>query len=212
MVNKINPFGLRPVRLLDSSPYSGQVSSYYVPPTYGSSIFLGDPVILTAAGGNPTAFGGYPPGTLATVALATAGPVAAGNASAAGTLIGSLVSVLPVTQQSAIYAPAGVAGILMVADWPHLIYQIQDNGAATLGVGVVGLNANLIAGAGSTASGQSGWMLDAGTVTAPSTSPLFQLQIIGASNIADNDATLPNAIWDVLINQHFFEGRSRVGV
>ena len=51
MPNTDAAFGFRPVQHLDGSPWNGKVTMYYVPSTYGTAIFVGDPVIADADAG-----------------------------------------------------------------------------------------------------------------------------------------------------------------
>lgn len=209
MANVNRPFGLRPVRYFNGAPYNGANNHYHVPASNPVALFMGDPMILTGTA-NLANYRGYPPGTLPDVMLTVAPAANIPPVSYVNFIIGSLVTRLPETRESNIYVPASVEAIVMVDEDPAIVYEIQDNGAATLGAAVVGSNANLIAGAGSTASGQSGWMLDAGTINAPSTAAL-QVTILRASLRIDSDATSPYAIWEVLINQSPYGGAA-IGV
>ncbi len=202
MANTNRPFGLRPVRYLNGAPYNGQVTSYYVPSTDNTALFIGDPVTLVGTG-NVAAFMEYPIGTLPTCTIATAGTT--------NLVVGSVVGVLPITRESTPYRAASVEQIVFVADDPNLIFQIQDDGGGTLAASTVGLNAVLIAGTGSTVTSYSAWALDGGTSSAPATTVGFQLKILGVSNLTGNDVTSDYAVWDVLINQHSF-GKNVVGV
>lgn len=204
MVNVNRPFGLRPVRYLNGAPYNGANNHYHVPASNPVNLFNGDPVILTG-NANTAGYRGYPPGTLPDVALTVVPAAGIPPTSYSNWTIGSLVARLPETRESNIYAPALIESIVMVDEDPGIIYEIQDNGFAVLGPNIVGACANLIAGAGSVSSGQSGWMLDAGSVTAPSAAAL-QLTILRASLRTDNDATSAFAIWEVLINQSPYGG------
>jgi len=206
MANANRPFGAKAARKFDGSPYDAAAMSFHVPASYAPAIFLGDPVIMTG-NGNAVSFLGAQPGTLAEVAL-TAVPPAGGGAPAplsyAQYILGFVVAVEPITRESTIYRAANVEAMVKVIADPDVIWEVQDNGAVALGVNVCGLNANLIAGAGSTTTGQSGWMLDAGTTNAPGTSLNLQMTILNASNRVTNDATSQFAIWETLINWHPF--------
>lgn len=202
MANANRPFGLRPVRLLSGAPVNMQVSPFHVPVSNPANIFLGDPVVMTGTA-NSVQFDQYPPGTLPDVAVTTIPGANQPPISYATFIMGSFVSRIPETRESNIYRPASVEAVLECTEDYNIVYQIQDNGATTLGVNAAGLNANLIAGAGSTTTGLSGYMLDAGSVTAPSTAAL-QLTILRASFIPNNDATAPFCVWDVIINAHPF--------
>lgn len=51
MANKDASFGLRPVRMMGGSPYSGGQSRYRIAANYGTSIFQGDLVMQVTGGG-----------------------------------------------------------------------------------------------------------------------------------------------------------------
>lgn len=204
MANVNNPFGLRPVRYLNGATYNGGNNYYHIPATNPVAMFNGDPVTLSGTG-NLANYRDFPPGTLADVVLTTAPGAGILPTTYQNTILGSLIARLPETRQTNIYRPASTEAIVFVDEDPNIVYQIQDNGFQALGVGVIGSNANIIAGAGSVSTGQSGYMLDAGTINAPSTSAL-QLTILRASDIINNDATAAFAVWDVLINIWAFNG------
>ena len=197
MANTNRPFGLRPVRYLNGTPWNGQARAYYVPSSYAVALYVGDPVTLTGTG-NAAAFAGYPIGTLATAQIALAGDVS----DVTKLVLGSIVAVLPSTQASPVYKPASVEAIIMVADDPNLIFQLQDDGGGSPAVTWIGSNANLISGSGNTYTGQSGWAMDGGTSDGPDGDASNQLFILAASNIPGNDPTSDYAVWDVRINQH----------
>jgi hypothetical protein len=209
MANVNRPFGLRPVRYLNGAPYNGAVESFYVPASYAPAIFLGDPIVLSG-GGNSVAAQGFAPGTLPAVALS--GSPAAGLAALTYSqyVMGCVVGILPVTRETNIYKPAATAAVLMCTTDPMIVYEIQDNGGSVIGVGAGGMgrNANLYAGAGSTASGQSGYTLDAGLTQVPATSLNMQLTIYRGVDRGTNDPTATYAIWEVMLNYHPFDAPS----
>lgn len=192
MANVDAPFGLRPIRYLSGAPYNGACNKYFVPSTYATSLFIGDPVVKTGTS-NTTFTRGYNPGTLAEVNKATAGD---GNA-----ITGVIVGFEPIDgRDSEVYGPASTVRIALVADDPNLIYEIQDDGGS-LAATSVGLNAVLIyTHSGSTVTGRSGVELDS-TSDVPAADASNQLTIIRVSNKPNNEIAA-NAIWEVKINQH----------
>src|SRR5688500_14465039 len=44
MANTDRPYGLRPVGHLNGAPWNGKVSTYYVPASDATAIYVGDPV------------------------------------------------------------------------------------------------------------------------------------------------------------------------
>jgi len=205
MANVNAPFGLRPSRYMNGTPYTGGGRAYYVPSTNGNNLFVGDPVKITGTA-NAAEFQGFAIGQANTVAIATAG--------ASNDVTGVIVAVQPVTRESTVYRAASAESIVFVEDDPNVIFEIQDDGsAAALGAAGVGLNAVLAAGSGgSTVSGRSSWQLDLGGVTPPATTNTFQLTILGAARKLSNDATLVNAIWEVLLNRQTYKPAISTGV
>lgn len=177
MANPNSPYGLRPVRERDGSPYSGAANTYYVPASDGTALFIGDPVIL--AGSADTA------GTAPTVTRATAG--------ATNRITGVVVGFQP--EPSFVpygYRPASTAMYVLVADDPYIEYAIQAD-ADGIAAAQVGLNANLTAGSGSTATKRSGFILDG---TTPDPDATYQLRILGLEPQINNEV---GAYADVLV-------------
>ena len=209
MANTKAPYGFRPIRYMSGAAWTGGGRQYYVPASYASNIFIGDPVVITGTG-NASEFMGIGPGGYSTVQLGTAGP--------SNFWTGICTGIIPVTRDSTIYHQAGVEGLIVVEDDPNVIFSVQDDGFAALGVGAVGLNANGIAGAGNTASGRSGWALDAGTVTAPASNSLYNLFIIatsrgiGGSVVVGGDGTSAYAAWEVRLNRTTYAPAAGTGI
>lgn len=203
MANTNAPFGFRPLRYLNGTPWTGGGRAYYVPSTYGSNIFIGDPVVQVGES-NTTEFMGFQPGALMNVNLGAAG---SGNL-----WTGICVGILPVTRESTIYHAASTEGIIFVEDDPDVIFDVQDDGFAVLDHGTVGLNAVGIAGAGSTTTGRSGWAMDAGTSAAPAANSAYQLYILGAGRGITNDVASKYARWEVRLNKQTFAPATALGI
>lgn len=198
MSNTDTPFGLRPIRHRNGAPYNGSVNHYYIPSTYGTALFIGDPVIKT--GTSNTAFvsaagvGDFEIGTIPEINKATAG--------ATNRITGVIVGFAPLpndlTKQ---YNPANTERVALVCDDPDVIFEIQSDGA--LSAAQISLNAVLIfTNAGSTVSGLSGVELDSGTATAPAADATYQLMIQRASNFPGNDVTAAYCKMEVMISNH----------
>lgn len=198
MANVDSPFGLRPLRYIDGSPYNGAANPYYINSTYGTALFVGDPVIKVAGGSNAASVqgasvGDFPIGTLPEIEKATAGD---GNR-ITGVIVG--FAELP-TDLSKQYNPASTERVALVCDDPRVVFEIQADGA--IPAASVGLNAVLIyTHSGSTTSGLSGVELDT-TSDVPAADASNQLLILRAMNRPDNDTTLTHAKVEVMINQH----------
>jgi hypothetical protein len=188
MANPNNPRGLIPYRSSVDGYMTGGLGLYRVPSGQAYNLFVGDPVIplgTSDANGIPD------------VGIATAG--------ATNNLLGPMVSIAPggdpvvaVTRDLPVYRQNGVTQYILVAHDPNTLFEIQDDGSAVLSGTATFSNANLVAGAGSTFTGYSGWQLLASTVA---TTPTFQLRILRLLQQADN-AFGVNAKWLVRINLH----------
>ena len=192
MANSDTPKGLVPVRHKNGQPYNGAYNVYYVPSTYATALYIGDPVVITGTS-NTSDYKGNPAGSLPEINKATA---AGGNY-----ISGVIVGFEPLdTDLSKAYNPASTERLVRVADDPDLVFEIQeDSGGTALAATSVGLNADLVyTHSGSTYTSQSGAELDRSTATTTNT---LQLKILGLSNRIDN-AIGDSAIWDVMINLH----------
>ncbi len=191
--NNDTPFGLRPVRYRDGSPYNGAVNPYYIASNYATALFVGDPVVKVANGSNAAAVGDFPIGTLPEINKATAGD---GNA-----ITGVIVGFAPLpTNLGLTYNTASTERVAYVCDDPNVMFEIQADGA--IAAAQVGLNANLIyTHSGSTITGRSGAELDT-TSDVPDADASNQLTILRVVNRPDNYAATAFTKVLVTINQH----------
>lgn len=166
MANTNVAFGLDPI-----APKGGivQTTEYYVPASDSTALFAGDPVIIA---------GGADAEGVQTVTRATA--------ASAGRITGVVVGFRPDPSVIANgYRVASVAGYVLVCDDPEQVFEIQeDSVGGALAAADIGLNADLIAGTGSTVSKKSGFMLDTSTKAVTAT---LQLRILGLQRRADNE-------------------------
>lgn len=189
MANANLPRGLVPVRHRNGAPYNGAGRIYHVPASYGTALYIGDPVIIVTDASDAN---GIP-----TVARATA---AGGNY-----MIGSIIAMASRpeavwTQDKGLYHPASTLGYVMVADDPDLLFEIQEDSiGGVMTVGAAGRNADLIAGTGSAVTGRSGFQLDSSTLETTNT---LQLRIVEPVRSLENDPTDTYAKWLVSINLH----------
>jgi hypothetical protein len=168
MANVSAPRGLVPVREANGQPYSGSANVYYVPASDSTALFRGDPVIVAGSGDAD----GVPSITRATAAL--------GNA-----FTGVVVGFVPTPAFTTQYRPASVAGYVLVADDPSLLFEIQEDAVGgAMAAADIGLNVDLIAGSGNTVTGCSGFMADTST---KATTATLQLRIVGFAQRADNE-------------------------
>lgn len=209
MANTNAPFGLRPVRYRNGTPWTGQARHYIAPSGDSNAMYIGDPVDITGNSNSSevTCLGGtFAAGTLSEVALAT---LSDGNYA-----VGVIVGVEAVSRESTTYREASTERVLLVADDPNLIFEVQDDGATALTADSVGLNAILQSGSGSTVSGLSGYVLDTNG-DAPAADASNMLLILGLSKKMGN-AIDTYAVWDVMINMHRYgatgDGDGSLGV
>ena len=197
MANTSAPFGLRPVRNANGTPWTGKPGHYYLPTSDTHVVFIGDPVDVVGTSNTTEVVclgGTFPPGTLQTVTHATLADT--------NFVSGVVVGFEAVTRDSTTYREASTERVALVADDPDLIFEIQDDGATALTTSSVGLNAIIESGTGSTATGLSGYTLDTNG-TAPSADASNMLVIRGLSKRLNNEVGV-YAIWDVVLNTHRF--------
>ena len=164
MANTNVAFGLEPVL-----PKGGvvQTTEYYVPASDGTALFQGDPVIIAGSGDAA----GVPSITRATGATAAR-------------ITGVVVGFRPDSGITSLgYRAASTAAYVLVCDDPEQVYEIQDDSdGGNLAVTDIGLNANLVAGSGSTATKRSGFQLDTST---KATTATHQVRILGITQRSD---------------------------
>ena len=210
MANTDAPMGFSPIRHRNGAPYNGSGNMYYIPSTYATELFIGDPVIKTGTANTAKvdvpSYGSFNIGTLAEINRATAGD---GNR-ITGIIVG--FSALATGLEN-VHNPASTERVALVCDDPDVIFELQaDNIDAGLGATSIGLNANFIlTHAGSTTTGRSGAEMNALVGgDPPAADASNQLLIMRAVNREDNDIDLANANFEVMINQHT-ENQGTVG-
>lgn len=180
MANVASPRGLRV-----GGPLLG-CHLYAVAATYGTAMYIGDPVVQTGSGNQ--------------VVVAT---IASTNA-----MIGSVIGVFDTnkipgiqlsTGERANYKPASTGAYVLVADHPMQVFIAQTD-SGTYGIADCGANCSMASAAGSTVSGQSGWVIAAGTASSAGTTE--QIRLIREVDRADNATGLANTDWYVFINYH----------
>lgn len=183
MANSDTPFGFKPVQHRNGAPYNGAARRYSVPASDGTAIYIGDPVKLA--------------GTAQTID----GQIYADVAQAATTnvVVGVVVGVVADTRDSLTYRAASTQRVLLVADDPALLFEIQEvSGGTALAANDIGLNAAFVVGSGSTVTGLSGVELNN---SGEATTNTLDVQIMGIASRADN-AVGEHAKWLVRLNNH----------
>jgi len=184
MANKDASFGLKPVRMMGGSPYSGGQSRYRIAANYGTSIFQGDLVMQVTGGGIEIHADG---GTVPIV----------------GVFNGCMYTD-PTTSEQVFsnYYPASTNAsdiIAFIHDDPNTVFEIQADD--TFPVADLFGNFDIVyTNSGSTYTGISGAELD---VTTGATSTNLPLKAIDISQDPDNsDVASANTNVLVVIQNH----------
>ena len=200
MANVNRPSGFTPVQYLNGAPWNGQARLYSIIATYGTALYIGDPVVSS--------------GTADANGIAGIN-IGAGSGALRGVIVGLFDSgsaTAPVSGSSSgfssnpnlVYRPASHANVwyAMVADDPNLIFEIQEESNGTALVATqVGLNQISLVGTGN--GFISGWLLRSSTGATPATTETLQLRLLGlAQKPAGTNVFGAYAKWLVQINVH----------
>jgi hypothetical protein len=183
------PFGLRVARHRKGGIV--RLSEYTIASAYGTSLFLGDPVLCT---GNGTDIGIAVAGTSNKITGVFAG---CEYINSVGDTIWSKFWPSGTVQK------ANTIVKCFVIDDPDVMFEVMFD---TLAVGDVRALANLVAGAGSTFTGLSGW-----TAAHPPGAGENQVKIMAMPTSETNPGGIPNnygafAVAQILIGQHELVG------
>lgn len=173
------PNGLKPVRYSSGKAYTGATRRYYK--SASTIIGVGDPVVLT--------------GTADSDGVPAVDRAAAGS----GTITGIVVGREPDRDNlSKKHMAAADTGYLLVADDPDLIFEIQEDGAASqIAATDVGEFCDIVIGDASTTTGLSICELDSSNAGTGD-----QLRIVARVQREDNDLGNVGTRWEVQINEH----------
>jgi hypothetical protein len=189
MANATGAFGLRPVRHKNGMPWNGATVPKYCSASYDTAMFIGQPVERSLVNANMDATGHY---DSVEVSAGTDGTITAGV----------IVAFDPYPQNLELqYRIASTERIAHCCVDPTVIYQIRGDGGGTPIDNWVGYGANMVATAGSTTTGLSGYTLDEGTAAGPDQNQSFTMIIEGLANIEDNELG-DNALWEVTLNTY----------
>jgi hypothetical protein len=191
--------GLIPYAMIWGQKYNGSFNTYFVPSSYGTALYVGDPVDIVSSSNDAY---GTPAVQLASVGSPVLGVVV-------GIINGGDAGAMnAVTRDLPVYHPASTAQYLAICDDPNVLYEIQDDASsqATAPKLWAGKNASLVTGSGSTVTGYSGWQMAASTVA---TTNSLDLKIIRPLQQPDNTIgttanTNMNAKWLVKLNNSRF--------
>lgn len=209
-ISKIN--GFKPVKHITGAPYNGQANIYATAAGDGTALFVGD-VVKLAADANSQG--------IQNVTAATAG-VAGTGAPVLGVVVGVINTKLDpvsgamssgsISLDTPVYRPASTAQYVLVADSPDLLFEVEATAAGSayaFAVADVGQNANFVATAGSTVTGNSQHALNMSDVGTTSTLPF---KIHGVSQKIGNEITGNYTKVLVSINNHQYKSVGTVGV
>lgn len=202
MANFIQPRGFVPARYMNGAAWSGGANMYYIPATDTNQYNPGDVVLTAAVGADAN---GIPAVTKNTTGTGVVRGVVIGclvanpnNPSLVGTNLDLTVQSIPAVKTKAYY--------VLVVDDPKVVFQIQDDGITTanLVAASVGLNASF------TVTNPTAPAQNSATVLLSSSfavTAALTVKIFGLSQIPNNSFG-PNATWDVIFNQHEFQGNT----
>lgn len=191
MANSDAPKGGQLYNRRDGANMTGGLKAYFVPSTDSTALFVGDPVTVQGSSNTDyvTVVGGtFEPGSLPTVA----------RSGSTGQITGFVASVAPTSEDSLQYRAASTDRVVLVADDPNYVFEIQGDSATNSAAGDVGNNANVIfTASGSTSTGLSGAELDVSTIASTSS---LQLKIVGFKNSPNNEIGTTHSKYLVTIN------------
>jgi hypothetical protein len=168
MANTNRPAGFVPHSYLNGAPWNGQARLYSIAASYGTALYIGDPVISSG-----TADANGIPG----IALG------AGSGALRGVIVGlgkGRTAMVNPSNLDITYRPASDPSVwyAMVVDDPNVLFEIQEesNGTA-LAATEIGLNQISLLGAGN--GFVSGWQVRSATGATPATTATLQLRLMG---------------------------------
>ena len=187
MANLDSPFGLRPVRMVNGSPFSNQQNRYRIAANYGTSIYQGDLVKVVTGGGIER--------------------VAAGGSGLILGVFNGCTYTDPSSgkQKWSNYYPASTNAsdiIAFVIDAPDTVFEVQAD--AAFPVADLFGNFDIVDNSpvGDTTSGISNLELDVTTGATTATLPLKAIDI--SQDPLNDDVATANTNVLVVINNHLF--------
>ena len=183
MANVDSPFGFVPSRHMSGSPI--RTNKYTITSGLAENIFNGDLVILTTNG--------------------VITPHTAEETNNLGVFAGVSYTASDGSYKFSEYWPSGTTGTNIIAyvyDDPYIVYKVQSDGSPAQTD--LGACADVVADAGSTTTGQSGFQLNSSMGSGTAT-----CKIIGLYESPEN-AFGANAVVEVLINEHILKATAGI--
>lgn len=184
-VSRVN--GFKPVKHFTGAPYNGQANVYEVAVGETIPIFVGDLVVRSTEAS-----------TSGLVTVKSLSAAATANDVTAGVVLGAVVGIInskldpldgkmstgTISIDTPQYAPAATKTLILVADSPDIVYEVQATGSYALAD--IGLNADVGVLANTTAlvTGNSPMYVNA---TAPTASATRPVHVVGYVKRPDNE-------------------------
>jgi len=192
MANLDAPNGFKPIGTMSGSPYNANIQNMECDASAGA-IFIGDLVALEADGKViPMTATGIPYGVC--VGVDESMPIGVNGVRDNAMSTGAL------NFQG--HSSASTANVIQVLVGPDVLYEVQeDAGGGALAITDIGINAAVLATAGSTTTGRSAMELDSSTAATTATLPL---KIVDFVQRPDNEIGSVGARWIVRLNDTHF--------
>ena len=187
MANVNAPFGFKPVRSVDGSPFNNKIQLCFIPSSDGTAVGINDLVKLAVSVNDTNSYGV---------------PVVTAVSANTDVVYGSVISIEPVLGMNPPnlynnYRLASTAQYVYVVNATDTVYQVQA--FSTTNVADIGKNGNWKAGTLNTTNGLSGATLDSPNIATTNT---FQFQILSVAQIPGQLGLGNNyVIYEVICNK-----------
>lgn len=198
MANRDAPFGFRPVRMLDGSPWNGAVTPMVIPAADGTATFIGDVVNFTAA----ASLAGVTANGLNLEGIPNV--IRSGSGTIGQNTAGVVVGFLPDPSNLSLkHRAASTLRVALVCLADGVVFEVQEDADTTpLAAADANLNCSYTTTAGSTTTGVSGMELDSSAKAVTATLPV---RLLGLSKRLGNafntgGSNVDQAVWEVYFN------------
>ena len=173
MANVNTGYGLVPIRSIGG--WNGETITCVALAAYGTALYVGDPVLLGGDG-----LGAYPS---VIIAIGSEG-------TESENIYGVITGFEPTDPDSlnVLYGAASTARTVhVVPALPHTLFRVNASNTTGPNPADLGLNFDLVSGAGSTLTGKSGWQLDVGEDSNAGATTGRQMRLESFVNRPDNE-------------------------